>query len=352
MNYFSFFTHKSIMISTLFFLVFSLSSVTIPATIESPPPAPPSCQNKCGSIPIKYPFGSGFGCGSPRFYPSITCSSSSSSSSKSSSDSNIITIPQDHEQEDGQLILTTHAGTYPVTSISYEASTLTINPTQMSTCLSMHSSPNFGLDWSSPFQLGPSLFILIGCRPPTSALFSKGNPICDASLNHLCASLHSCPSILSLGLPVYSSTDTCCVYSPANLNAKGDLDINAFKCASYVSVVSLGDIPTDPNRWEYGLALKYNQVGLDHINYNIEMICNACEKSDGVCGYSPPKNNFVCVCQNGNSSSDCYNVNNQVSSFYWTSGGSSHLLGHGSLHYYVLPAFLFLFLFLSELLKL
>ncbi|XP_026395796.1 uncharacterized protein LOC113290405 [Papaver somniferum] len=296
--------------SIFFFLVFSLNSVTILATIESPPT---SCQNKCGSIPIKYPLGSGFGC---RVSTHLSLAHHLSHQTATSSPS-LKTMNKKMSNSSSQPM---PAHTQPSTQHR---------------CL--HAYPCTLLP-TSTFQLGPSLFILIGCHPPTSALYSKGNPICDASYNHLCASLHSCPSILSLGLPIYSSTDTCCGYSPANLNAKGDLDINALRCASYVSVVSLGDIPTDPNRCEYGLALKYDQVGLDHI----EMICNACEKSDGVCGYSPPKNNFVCVCKNGNSSSDCYNVNNQVSSFYWTSGGSS----------YRLSAFLLLFLFLSELLKL
>ncbi|OVA14220.1 Wall-associated receptor kinase galacturonan-binding domain [Macleaya cordata] len=299
-----FFFFFSTTLHLFFLLLLFLFSIITSAITEPPPPPPPppsSCQNKCGSLPIKYPFGTGFGCGSPRFYPSVSCSSTGD-----------------------QLIFTTHAGSYPITSISYSTSILTITPTLMSTCSSMHSSPNFGLDWSSPFQLGPSLFILLACQPPTSSLTSKsGNPICDSSYSHLCTSLHTCPTLLSLGLPMFSPINTCCVYSPANLNAKGDLDLKALKCAGYSSVLSLGDIPTDPNRWEYGVALKYNEVGLDNY-YNIAMMCEACEKSDGVCGYAPPRNNFVCVCKNGNSSSDCYNL---VSNF-WSSGSLGVGLGY------------------------
>ncbi|XP_019054535.1 PREDICTED: wall-associated receptor kinase-like 15 [Nelumbo nucifera] len=244
----------------------------------------PSCQNKCGSLPVNYPLGTGYGCGSPRFYPHISCSPGGD-----------------------QLLFTTHTGSYPITSISYATSTIIITPPRMSTCSSMHSSPNLGLDWPSPFQLGPSVFILLSCPPPTSSLTVKGIPICDSTNAHLCASMHTCPALLSLGLSLFSPTNTCCVYSPANLDTKGDLDLHALKCATYASVVSLGDFPTDPSRWEYGVALTYsNQVAFDNNNYVTS--CEACQNTDGVCGYAPPRNNFVCVCKNGvNTTTDCYN---------------------------------------------
>ncbi|KAL2246616.1 UNVERIFIED_CONTAM: hypothetical protein Sindi_2513900 [Sesamum indicum] len=238
----------------------------------------PACKTRCGTLDVKYPFGTGPGCGSPRFHPYVACS------------------------PDGtQLLLTTHTGSYPITSISYADSTLTISPPCMSNCTSMQPAPpKFGLDWAGPFQLGSSTFILLACSSSTI----KGNPICDPSSAYLCPSIYTCPGVVSLGLPLFPPTNSCCVYSPANLNSNVELDIRELKCAGYTSVVSLGDLPTNPGQWLYGVALKYTLGGLD--SYNIAPSCRACEMSGGVCGYSPPRNYFVCVCANGNTTTDCY----------------------------------------------
>ncbi|KAG9455278.1 hypothetical protein H6P81_008182 [Aristolochia fimbriata] len=262
-----------------FFLVIIIHAIWEPRlTIEA---ALSACKNKCGSLEIQYPLGSGPGCGSPRFESSISCSPSND-----------------------QLLLTTHTGSYPVTSISYAASTLTVVPPLMSTCAAMHSSPNFGLDWSSPFQPGPSLFLLLACSTSAPSLTYKGTPLCDPINAHLCSALYTCPSVTSLGLPLFSPSNSCCAYSPANLGPHGDLDVQGLRCAGYTSLVSLGDVPTDPTRWEYGIVLKFGLGGVD--SYNFAVACQVCQRSSGICGYAPPRNNFVCVCQNGvNTSSDC-----------------------------------------------
>ncbi|XP_034691670.1 uncharacterized protein LOC117918845 [Vitis riparia] len=256
--------------------------------------ADPACRDTCGSLSVKFPFGTGVGCGSPRFQPYISCSQSSDGGD--------------------QLLLRTHTGVYPITSISYEAAAFTVTPPLMSNCTSMQPSPNLGLDWASPFQLGPSAFILLSCPP---SLTSKASPpICDPSLSHLCASIYTCPSVVSLGLPLFPPTNSCCVYSPANFNTKGELDLHALKCAAYASVVTLGDYPTDPTRWEYGVVFKYTQGKFD--NYGMDTKCYACDSSGGVCGYAPPSNSFVCVCGNGfNTSSNC---NGYSFAGIWSSG--------------------------------
>ncbi|XXG67065.1 hypothetical protein AAC387_Pa06g0495 [Persea americana] len=261
---------------SLFFL-----SIFISLPLHSLTAALPSCKNKCGSLPIKYPLGTGFGCGSTLFQSSLSCTQSE------------------------QLLLTTHTGCYPITSISYSTSTLTLSPPLMSTCSSMHPSPNFGLDWATPFQLGPSLFLLLSCTLPSSSITFKGTPICDPSNAHLCAYLYTCPALSSLSLPLFAPSNSCCVYSPANLGPHMDLDIQGLKCAGFSSVVSLGDSPADPSRWEYGVVLKFGERELD--GHDFATACDTCEKSDGVCGYAPPRNYFVCVCQNGvNTTLDCY----------------------------------------------
>ncbi|KAL3527641.1 hypothetical protein ACH5RR_012297 [Cinchona calisaya] len=244
----------------------------------------PACRTKCGPFEMKYPLGTGYGCGSPRFHPFVACSS-----------------------DGNQLLLTTHTGSYPITSISYSSSTLTISPPCMSNCTFMQTSPaNLGLDWASPFQFGPSIFILLSCNPSISSLTMKGTLICDPSSTYLCPSIYTCPAVVALGLPLFPSINTCCVYSPANLDSNDELNLQELKCAGYTSVVSLGDVPSDPMQWQYGMVLKYTLGGLD--SYNIAPSCHACELSGGVCGYVPPRNSFVCVCENGvNTTTDCYN---------------------------------------------
>ncbi|OMO73085.1 hypothetical protein COLO4_27270 [Corchorus olitorius] len=259
--------------------------------LQTSPSAPDSaCKSTCGSLQIKYPFGTSTGCGSPRFQPYVTCSSD-------------------------KLLLTTHTGSYPITSISYKDSTLTITPPFMSTCSSMQQSPNLGLDWASPFQLGPSVFLLLSCTPPTSSLTINGSPVCDPSSSHLCASFYTCPSVIGLGLPLFPPTNTCCVYSPANFNGKGDLDLRALKCMGYTSIASFQDSPTNPSEWQYGVTLKYMNGAFDE--YYMNNNCKTCEDSGGICGYSSPTNSFVCVCNIGfNTTSSCFNNFNPFQDYH------------------------------------
>ncbi|EOX92069.1 hypothetical protein QUC31_003445 [Theobroma cacao] len=265
------------------FIIFLITLFTPLHTSSAPGSA---CRSTCGSLQVKYPFGTGYGCGSPRFQPYVTCSSD-------------------------RLLLTTHTGSYPITSVSYKDSTLIITPPYMSTCSSMQQSPNLGLDWASPFQLGPSIFLLLSCTPPTSSLTIKGSPVCDPSSSDLCASIYSCPSVVSLGLHLFPPTNTCCVYSPANFNSKGELDLRAMKCIGYASIASFQDSPTDPSRWQYGVTLKYTNGAFD--DYYMNNKCNTCEDSGGLCGYSPPSNSFVCACKNGfNTTTACYNNYNPI----------------------------------------
>lgn len=256
-----------------------------------------ACRDTCGSIRVKYPFGTGIGCGSPLFSPYITCTSNGTTE---------------------QLILKTHTGSYPINSISYTTSTLTLAPPTMSTCTAMHPSPtNFGLDWTSPFQIASSTFLLLSCQQPQLLT----SPLCDPSFDYLCSSLYTCPAVVLLGLPLFPPTNTCCVYSPANLNPKGELDLREMKCDGYSSVVSLGDNPTDPTRWMYGVALKYSLGGALENNY-VTTKCRRCESSGGVCGFAPPGNGFLCVCRGGyNTSLDC-STSNQFQEYIWDDSAS------------------------------
>ncbi|KAL5556107.1 hypothetical protein UlMin_038343 [Ulmus minor] len=268
---------EHLLLLSLLLLLLLLPKHTLPQSATS------SCRSTCGSLEIKYPFGTGSGCGSPRFQPYVTCKPTGAANASSSSD---------------VLLLTTHTGSYPITSISYATSTLTVTPTYMSTCTSMQTShENFGIDWSGPFQLGSSSFVLLSCQRLSSSL-------CDIS-SHLCASLYTCPSVVALGLPLFPPTNTCCVYSPANLNNKDELDLGKLNCAGFASIVSVGDFETDPAQWEYGVGLKYNSGVL--VSDVVESKCKSCEMSGGICGYSVSDRGFLCVCKTGfNTTTDCY----------------------------------------------
>lgn len=279
---------------SLIFTFHILASTSISA--QRTAAAAPPCRTTCGALTVKYPFGTGYGCGSPRFSSHVTCSS------------------------DDRLLLNTHTGDYPITSISYSDSTVVISPPSMSTCSKMHEFRTLGIDWTGPFQLGSSTFLLLDCESPSDSLSIRGSAICDLSYAHLCASIYSCPSVVDLGLPLFAPTNSCCVYSPANFDGNGELDLRELKCGGFSSVVRLGEYETDPMRWEYGVELKYGYGALE--NSVMETKCKGCEMSGGACGFTPPENLFVCVCERGfNTSTDCKS-NDLNQEFFWSSASS------------------------------
>jgi hypothetical protein len=106
------------------------------------------------------------------------------------------------------------------------------------------------------------------------------------------------------------------VYTPGNLDGEGELNVKGYDCGGYTSVVSLGDNPTDPTHWVYGVALKYTHGAFDNF---VTTKCTSCESSGGVCGFAPPGNGFVCVCKGGyNTSLDCSSYD-QNQDFLWDS---------------------------------
>ncbi|XP_038903465.1 uncharacterized protein LOC120090047 [Benincasa hispida] len=298
---------------SLIFTFHILTSISISAH-RSAAVSPP-CRTTCGTLSIKYPFGTGYGCGSPRFSSQVTCSS------------------------DDRFLLNTHTGNYPITSISYSDSTVVISPPSMSTCSKMHeSSQTLGIDWTGPFQLGSSAFLLLDCKSPSVSLSIRGSGVCDLSYAHLCASIYSCPSVVDLGLPLFPPTNSCCVYSPANFDGKGELDLRELKCGGFSSIVSLGEYETNPMRWEYGVELKYGYGALE--NSVMESKCKGCEMSGGACGFTPPENLFVCVCERGfNTTTDCKS-NDLTQEFFWSSASSPVAVWFWSRWFLLLVAFL------------
>lgn len=244
-----------------------------------------TCRTTCGNQPLRYPFGSGPGCGDPRFQGHVKC-----------------------DEALQKLTLTTHTGCYPVTSIDYAAQVMYISDPTMSTCACSQDSRGFGLDWDAPFSIHENtIFALLDCSTSTSPIYSSttpGNsssssPLCDAKGTSICSFLYSCHAISMMNQQV----STCCVYAPVDLGPAYEMDLGKLKCGSYSGFYSFDGQEVDPDQWKYGIALKYRF----NVYNEYPSSCAECERSGGACGYARPLDTFVCNCPGSglNTTSDC-----------------------------------------------
>ncbi|CAN0896410.1 hypothetical protein LINGRAHAP2_LOCUS18473 [Linum grandiflorum] len=236
-----------------------------------------TCHDTCGTIPVKFPFGSGYGCGHPDFGRYVRCNS-------------------------GAFELSTGTGIYTVSSIDYPSSTLIVTDPLMSTCSSMQNSGSFILDRASPFTLTrDNIFALLGCST-TSPVFDPSEDLCETgSGSRVCRGLYSCPGVTGIG---NAPASTCCVYdSPIQLDAGYILDLPKLQCSSYTSIYSYGGSEGDPMKWKYGISLQYNGSYLTGL-------CKDCQTSGGLCGFSGLDQSFACICRNGkNTTTACFGQN-------------------------------------------
>ncbi|KAI4328347.1 hypothetical protein L6164_020706 [Bauhinia variegata] len=239
-----------------------------------------TCQRICGKQILKYPFGSDPGCGDPRFQPHVSCS-----------------------QE--RVTFTTHTGSYPVTSIDYANQVIYISDPTMSTCSCTLPSKGFGLNWDAPFTFHDStVFAILDCSNSSSICISNGYDdginsklLCDQG-TPICSLLYSCRPISTINLPI----STCCVYTPVNLGPAFEMDLQKLQCSSYSGFYSFNAQQSDPEKWNYGIALKYKFSVTNDYPSN----CVNCERSNGVCGYNQALNSFICNCPNGINTTDCF----------------------------------------------
>ncbi|KAK6160101.1 hypothetical protein DH2020_003482 [Rehmannia glutinosa] len=233
-------------------LLSSVLLIFLPTLISSQ-----TCQKACGKLPIKYPFGTGPGCGDPRFQPYITCN-----------------------QQQQQLTFSTHTGCYPITSIDYNTQVIYISDPTISTCSCTQPSKGFGLNWDAPFSFhDDTVFALLDCSP-TSSIYRGGNgknssfPMCDSQGGSICSLLYSCEAISRLSLPI----STCCVYTPVDLGPSFEMDLEKLQCTSYSALYGYNGQESNPQGWNYGIAVKYK------FNFDNDYpgLCASCEKSNGV----------------------------------------------------------------------
>ncbi|XP_059655943.1 uncharacterized protein LOC132302948 [Cornus florida] len=276
--------------------------ITLIPLIFLPSISSQSCQTTCGKQLIRYPFGTGLGCGSPRFQNYVTCNQH-------------------------QLTFTTHTGCYPITSIDYINQVIYISDATMSTCTCTQPSKGFGLDWDAPFSLhDDNIFALLDCSTDSSPLYKSSGgsnataaavPLCDTEDAPICSLLYSCQPVSRIDIPV----STCCVYTPVDLGPAFEIDLQKLQCASYSGFYSFNGRESDPANWAYGVALKYKF----NVNNDYPALCVNCERSRGACGYSDPYDSFVCYCPTYgmNTSTDCFyaaSLSNGSGLFPWQTG--------------------------------
>ncbi|GLT85190.1 hypothetical protein SLE2022_033860 [Rubroshorea leprosula] len=113
-----------------------------------------ACNDTCGTIPVQFPFGTGFGCGHPFLICKIC------------------------QMQRGTLEFSTVTGIYTVSSSDYPTRTVIVTDPLMSNCFSMQNSGSFSLDRASPFTLtDDNIFVLPGCSTTSLASFRSEDRI-------------------------------------------------------------------------------------------------------------------------------------------------------------------------------
>ncbi|XP_009598820.1 LEAF RUST 10 DISEASE-RESISTANCE LOCUS RECEPTOR-LIKE PROTEIN KINASE-like 2.7 [Nicotiana tabacum] len=237
------------------------------------------CRNSCGDIPIQYPFGIDDGCGSPYHRHILVCTG-------------------------GQLQLRTPSGRYPVRNLSYTDPHILVTDPLMWNCLdgdNFRPTRPFSLDTSTHFTLSlENDYLFFNCsesdvivepKPMFCERFpDKCDSTCDSS-SYLCRHMPECPSALR--------SSSCCSYYP---KATESLRLMLKHCASYTSVYwrNLGATPAFDQVPEYGIRVDFD--------IPVTTRCLQCQdtaKGGGTCGFDTETQDFLCLCDKGNSTTYC-----------------------------------------------
>ncbi|XP_055806443.1 uncharacterized protein LOC129875033 [Solanum dulcamara] len=237
------------------------------------------CRNSCGDIPIQYPFGIDDGCGSPYYRHILVCTG-------------------------GQLQLRTPSGRYPVRNLSYMDPHILVTDPLMWNCLdgdNFRPTRPFSLDTSTHFTLSSEndyLFfncsesdVLVEPKPMFCERFpDQCDSTCDSS-SYLCRHLPECPAALR--------SSSCCSYYP---KATESLRLMLKHCASYTSVYwrNLGSTPAFDQAPEYGIRVDFDIPVTTRC-----LQCQETAKGGGTCGFDIETQDFLCLCDKGNSTTFC-----------------------------------------------
>ncbi|CAN4083757.1 unnamed protein product [Withania somnifera] len=237
------------------------------------------CRNSCGDLPIQYPFGIDDGCGSPYYRHILVCTG-------------------------GQLQLRTPSGRYPVRNLSYNDPHILVTDPLMWNCLdgdNFRPTRPFSLDTSTHFTLSSENdYLFFNCSEtdvivePKPMFCERFPDQCDStcdSASYLCRHMPECPSALR--------SSSCCSYYP---KAAESLRLMLKHCASYTSVYwrNLGSTPAFDQAPEYGIRVDFD--------IPVTTRCLQCQdtaKGGGTCGFDAETQDFLCLCDKGNSTTYC-----------------------------------------------
>ncbi|KZV16068.1 hypothetical protein F511_26197 [Dorcoceras hygrometricum] len=244
------------------------------------------CRKSCGEIPINYPFGVDDGCGSPYYRHILVCSDS------------------------GQLEVRTPSGKYPVRNVSYSDPHILVTDPFMWNCRDgneFRSTRPFSLDTSTRFRLSPQndyLFfncsendVIMESRPVFCQRFPEQcDSTCDTA-SYLCRNLPQCASALH--------GSSCCSYYPKGSES---LRMMLKYCSTYTSVYwsNLGVTPAYSQVPEYGIRVDFE--------IPVTTRCLQCQdnaKRGGVCGFDTETQDFLCLCEKGNTTTHCEDHHNR-----------------------------------------
>lgn len=253
------------------------------------------CRTDCGGIQVRYPFGIDDGCGSLLYRNLLLCDDSTSPP---------------------HLRLRTPSGIYHVRDINYYDAHLIISDPSMWSCkevdgyraavFNSSQRPPFSLDASTRLALSPrNNYLFFNCSHEAVIVQPKSSfcdqfpercaSVCDSTA-YLCRNTPECPDDAGRAM----SAASCCSYYP---KASESLRLMLRFCTTYTSIywrtVGLHFSPNDQVP-EYGIR----------IDFEIPLTtgclqCQDAERLGGICGFDTARKDFLCLCREGNATTNC-----------------------------------------------